>query len=294
MTSLIEPEVIAVPAPAPRSYSNPWYADSDLVGSCLYDTPTGHPLDNSDVNLEFDEELRTVPGDTYCPPGFSGEVLQSGFAIARVLPEDTYVPQHHVEACLTAALWWGKAVDVSWMRMDPDLYGGGFDVPTQHHRKAAAIMWFDDEDRGYAFGIAGAEDVHGPVRVPSDCVTHIRLVDLVPDPPPPDCSDWAHSFDLEGPNGIWVKPNRCRLGKGCTVRNAHDAEVARKALDEQGYQHAGLNDYLFFGTMAEVEDVEALRSVGNEGWMDLAAEVANRGRARVADHHQPYALQVDG
>lgn len=165
-------DLIALDERPQRTHRMRWFDVPDLVGVNLYDTPTGEPL-SADESLDLDE-LNEVWGER-----FTGEVLSTDWALARTLPGDTYVPVDQVVAVLTAAVWWGKPVHVSWMQMDFDPLAGA-EVPLQHHRQQAAVMYIDDDLM--AFAVATPKDLIEPVRILTPCVTDIRLV-LFPTPP---------------------------------------------------------------------------------------------------------------
>ena len=171
-----------------RPHDEPWYGDPDLIGATRYDTPDGGALDSTDCDIEFDEEMRPVPGEQFIPPGYTGEAVAVGMARARYLPEDTYLPQAEVRATLIAARYWGKAVDVSWMEMDIDDQWG-YSVPVQQHAHSAIFAggWFDEpvvKAGGFVFQLlVGVELDSRMIR--GDVVTHIRLVNIVPDPDSP-------------------------------------------------------------------------------------------------------------
>jgi hypothetical protein len=127
-------------------------------------------------------DVLLLDGGRDATPWYEVKDLQAdanGFVLARALPEDTYVPHEYVIACVTTAVWWHKAVNVSWLQMDFDAIRG-CDIPIQHHRKGAAVMYVDD-DLAY-FAVAGPEDLESPVRVAADCVTDIELHETVPEP----------------------------------------------------------------------------------------------------------------
>lgn len=149
----------------PRS-ETPWYDRTDLVGANLYDTPTGAPLTSDEEHVlgEYGE----VDGRH-----FTGAVLDQSFAVARMLPEQTYVPVDYVVATLTAAVWWHKTLHVEWMVMeyDPLLHA---EVPRQKIRRSAAVAWVDD-DSLLGFGIISPAEVDEELSVAMDCVTDIRL-----------------------------------------------------------------------------------------------------------------------
>lgn len=168
-------KLIALDERPQRSHAEPWYSAPDLVGDTQYDTPDGKPLAADEEHLldYFWEEL--------CED-FSGKPVYTGFAVARVLPQDTYLPADHVHAVLTAALWWGKPVDVSWMEMEFDPLEGS-EVPMQKHRRDAAVMYIEDD--AAHFGVATPEDVNKPARIQADCVTNIRVALNLPDPETP-------------------------------------------------------------------------------------------------------------
>jgi hypothetical protein len=170
-----------------RCHTEPWYTVKDLMARNLYDTPDGLPLAAEDEHLlEYMQEEFNQP--------FTGEMFESGFVFARMLPEDTYVPHEYVLACITTAVWWSKTVNVSWMQMDYQ-DDRGCEVPIQYHRKDAVVMYVDDDCT--AFGIASPDDLTDPVRVHADVVTDIVLCDLVPTPVKPEPTETTDFISAE-------------------------------------------------------------------------------------------------
>lgn len=172
----------------------------------------------------------------YRDPALIGSSLaESGFAVARFLPEDTYVPPEHVLACLTAALWWGKALDISWMQMELD--GERMcEVPLQHHRKSAAIMYIDDDDQ--VFGVLSPGDFE-PLRINACLVTDIHLVI------PPAKPHTSRHVQGDGSVVLWSHVSEADMKADGFVRSSKshtldDRTVVPVFVDERGYEFSPL------------------------------------------------------
>ena len=208
--------------------ARPWYRDPALVGSNLYDTPTGGPPDDSDIEVVVGEDGKSALA-AYLPDGYTGQALVTEFAVARFLPEDTYLPTDFVLALLTSALWWGKAIDVSWMQMQDE---DGLSVPIQHHRKAAALVYLDDDHAH--FGVAGPDDDRGQ-RIATDCVTDLRLV--IPDPKPLQ----TKHLQIDGNVVLWSHVSDESMKADGFVRSSKshwldDGTEVPIFVDERGYE----------------------------------------------------------
>lgn len=141
--------------------ATPWWDVPGIAGDVLYQTPTGEFM------TAFREDA--VEGDE-C------RAASASLAIVRSLPEDTYVPVDHVLALLTAASHWSKAFDISWMEM---VELGGCSQPVQSRMDGVVLAYTEDDVAAFVVIAPGGMET---VRILTDCVTHIRLCNVVPYP----------------------------------------------------------------------------------------------------------------
>lgn len=157
-----------------RIRSIAWFRDPEVMGSCIYDTPTGSPYYGADLAMhdELGPEV-DIEGRDY-----TGDPIDESLVIGRVLPEGTYVPVDFVLAQADLAYLVSRPLDVSYMEMTY-LEERGAPVPLQQHLRGALVQWIADD--GSAFGLCSPE-APLPIEVRTDCVTDVALVLDLPTP----------------------------------------------------------------------------------------------------------------